>query len=659
MKKSRKKRLRRLAERVVERHRRRQNQSTITGILRMTASGFGFVTPDPELHPDMSEDIFIPAKYVNRAIDSDCVEVALLPPRRSWDSGVERGPAGKITAVVQRERNELVGELLAGSLLRPLDPKLPEDIQLYGARHGARRGDWVRVKFDDDGCRRSGHILEVIGRAGVIAADLDAVIAEFDLPPRYTEKEEEIALAAEPREIPRTDCCDLYTLTIDPTDAKDFDDALSVEPSPVPDCVTLGVHISDVAAYVPPRSKIDEWALKRAFSCYLPGRTLPMLPAGLTAKISLQANQKSLAHSVFLTVNTVTGEVVSGIRKHTLIAVDHRLDYDTVQEFHDTGKAPENWDKKLRSKVAELLKLTQTMRRFRENMEKFIDLPLPEIRVICDEKNNSIEGLKVKFSREAENMVEECMLAANQFVGIELQEKSIAGIYRTHAIPEAEKTEEFALSMRDDFNLPVGDISNREVCRNFIAALPDDSRRNVILSLLLRTMPRALYQVKPDIHFALGKSRYCHFTSPIRRCTDLIVHQQLWNHDCNIRTRNGRTIEKAALWCSEQEEVIDNAGFAASDRMKLRYLEEELSRDASRIYEGIIIRVLNAGFQVDIAELGIYGFVRKERMRGNFLHRSRRLDEENSRTGYKVGNYVYLRLDSIDFARGTANFVPA
>ena len=292
MKKSRKKRLRRLAERVVERHRRRQNQSSITGILRMTASGFGFVTPDPELHPDMSEDIFIPAKYVNRAIDCDHVEVTLLPPRRSWDSGEERGPAGKITAIIQRERNELVGELLAGSLLRPLDPKLPEDIQLYGARHGAKRGDWVRVKFDDDGYQRSGHILEVIGRAGVIAADLDAVIAEFDLPPRYTEKEEAIALAVEPRDIPRTDCCDLYTLTIDPVDAKDFDDALSLEASPVPDCVVLGIHISDVAAYVPPRSKIDEWAMERAFSCYLPGRTLPMLPAGLTAKISLQANQK-------------------------------------------------------------------------------------------------------------------------------------------------------------------------------------------------------------------------------------------------------------------------------------------------------------------------------------------------------------------------------
>ena len=252
------------------------------------------------------------------------------------------------------------------------------------------------------------------------------------------------------------------------------------------------------------------------------------------------------------------------------------------------------------------------------------------------------------------------LLAANQFVGAELLAKNVAGIYRTHAIPEPEKTYEFADLMYESFNLSSGDISNRDVCRQFIASLPDDGRKNVILNLLLRAMPRAVYQVHPEIHFALGKSRYCHFTSPIRRYTDLIVHQQLWNHDCNIRTRNGRTIERVAAWCTEQEEVNDNAYFAASDRMKLRYLADEFARDASKIYEGIITKVLNNGFQVDVSELGLYGFVKKERLRGNFQRRRNyQLDEENAKSSCKVGNYIYLRLDSIDFARGTANFTPA
>ena len=242
MKKSRKKRLRRLAERVVDRHRRRQQQGEVSGVIRMTVSGFGFVTPDSEKFPDIDGDIFIPAKFVNGAIDGDQVQVSLLPPRRGRPEDAAKGPSGKVIAILERERQEFVGELLAGSVLRPLDPRLPDDFILTGSRKGAKRGDWVRVKFDEDG-EHSGHIVGVIGKAGVVASDLDAVMAEFDLPPEYTEKEENIALQLEPREIERLDCTDRFVLTIDPADAKDFDDALSLEPSDVKDCIVLGVDV--------------------------------------------------------------------------------------------------------------------------------------------------------------------------------------------------------------------------------------------------------------------------------------------------------------------------------------------------------------------------------------------------------------------------------
>ena len=660
MKKSRKKRLRRIAERMIDRRRKRQTHGEVTGIVRMTVSGFGFVTPEAESVPELDGDIFIPAKYTMNAMDGDTVMVQLLPPRRGYPGDQQRGPSGKIVEIIRRNREEIVGELLAGSVFRPLDPRLPDNIIITGARKGAKRGDWVRVKLDErDDSTLSGHILDHIGRAGVLSADLDAVMAEYDLPPRYTEKEEAHALQLEAREIERLDCTKLFTLTIDPEDAKDFDDALSLEKSEQEHCVILGVHIADVAAYVAPKSKVDEWAQERAFSCYLPGRTLPMLPKALTAKISLQQGEKALAHSVFLTVDTRSGEVVSSCRKHTMIQVDRRLDYDEVQNFIDTGKKVSSWNAEVTSAVKQLLELTRAMRKYREREELFIDLPLPEVRVICDEEKNCIQSLSVKYSRESEQMVEEAMLAANQAVGRELIRRNIAGIFRTHAIPEEEKSMEFAEMMRENFNLPSGDISQRQVCRDFIAALPDDGRKSVILNLLLRAMPRAIYQIHPEIHFALGKSAYCHFTSPIRRYTDLIVHQQLWNSDCAIRTRSGKTIDKVAQWCTEQEEVNDNAYFAASDRMKLRYLEEEFSRDAGRIYEGIIVKVVNAGFQVDVAELGLYGFVKKERMRGNFQRRRYSLQEDESKSTCKIGNYIYLRLDSIDFARGTANFVPA
>ncbi|MBR7156020.1 MAG: RNB domain-containing ribonuclease, partial [Lentisphaeria bacterium] len=529
-----------------------------------------------------------------------------------------------------------------------------------GSRKGAVRGDWVRVKLEEKNGSWSATVRERLGKAGVISSDLDAVMAEYELMPQYNEKEETQALEIQPRDILREDHTGKFVLTIDPFDAKDFDDALSIEPwENEPDFVRLGVHIADVAAFIAPGSKFDEAAKARGFSCYLPGRTLPMLPAGLTARISMQENQRSLAHSVYLKVNLASGEVVSGSRLHTFVTVKKRLDYDEVQDFIDSGKAPGSWSSEVKACVQQLTELTRKMTDFRNRTEKFIDLPLPEIRVLCSENDNRIEGLSAKISRDSEKLVEECMLAANQFVGSSMAAKGIAAIYRTHAEPSEEKSYEFSEMMHESFHLPAGDITNRDVCREFIASLPDDGRKNVILNLLLRAMPRAIYQEKPDLHFALGKYKYCHFTSPIRRYTDLTVHQQLWNADCKCRTRSAKTLEHTALWCTEQEEQIDAACFAAGDRMKLRFLAEETERDPSRIYEAVVVKTIASGIQVEISELGLYGFVRHDRLRGNFRRRKYSSADSRDDTVYKPGNYIYLRLDNIDFARGVANFLPA
>ena len=658
MRKDRKKRLRRIAEKILER--RRGYNKECAGTLRMTQSGYGFVTLESDGSNSATlQDVFIPAKFVGDALDGDYVSLTIIPPRKNHPEDQAKGPVGRINSIIKRERTEFVGELLAGSMVMPLNPRLPDAITIHGARRGAARGDWVRVKLENRNGRWDGTVREVLGRAGVIAADLDAVMADFDLAPRYTEKEEEAAQEIVPRDIERKDHTGLFTVTVDPFDAKDFDDALSIVPGKKKGTAELGIHIADVAAFIAPKSKFDDAARLRAFSCYLPGRTLPMLPTGLTAKISMQENQRSLAHSVFLTVDLKTGEILSGRREHTFITVDRRLNYDEVQNFIDSGKAPRNWDENLRVNVKALVEVTGLMRKYREQQEKFIELPLPEIRVVCDEQKNIISGLVSKISRESESLVEECMLAANQFIGNLLVERSVAGIYRVHPIPDAEKTFEFADMMQENFNLTAGDKSNRKVCRDFIASLPDDGLKNVILGLLLRAMPRASYSVKPEIHFALGKSRYCHFTSPIRRYTDLIVHQQLWNMDCKIRTRSSRTLETAAAWCSEQEEVLDAAYYAASDRMKLRYLAEELERDASKIYEAVAVRTLAAGLQVDIPELGLYGFIPKSRMRGgDFRRRKYALSDRRENTIYRPGNYLYVRIDSIEFARGTVNVLP-
>ncbi|MBR2373251.1 MAG: VacB/RNase II family 3'-5' exoribonuclease [Lentisphaeria bacterium] len=657
-----KKRLLRIADRKYERQLARAGKFVV-GKLKMTHSGYGFVELAPaDRITEKAEDIFIPIPKLNGALDGDIVKVQLLPGRREFSNDTaNRGETGRIVDVIERSRVAFVGEVLPGGVVRPLNTRLPADIKLLGSRKGAQKGDLVKVRGPEmlNGEWR-GTISSVIGRTGILEAELDAVMAEYDIPAPYSEEENAAAMEITPRDIDRVKLPKLFVITIDPDDAKDFDDALSITPCKEDkDLVELGVHIADVAAFIAPQTRFDSNAARRGFSCYLPGRTLPMLPPGLTAKISMQAGTPSLAHSVFLTVNKKSGEILSARREHTLVTIAHRLNYDEVQEFADKGTVPENWTPKVKKCVKDLLKLTSVMRKFRAEKEEFIELPLPEVRVRCDEKKNEIQGIESRISRPSEQLVEECMLAANSAVGAELVKKGVAGVFRIHDEPEFDKLCEFS-EMAGEFGFITGDLTSRKVCNEFVRSLPDNPKREVILSLLLRSFPRAGYAAKPLLHYALGKTAYAHFTSPIRRYADLTVHQQLWNLDKKSRTRRVETMEKVAEKCTELEEMVDEASFAASDRLKLRILEEELNRGELKIYEGVIAKVITAGLQVAIEELGLYGFVPVDALPGNRRRGKFTLyGERNSSSNFKLGDYIYLRLAGIDFARGSALFVPA
>ena len=632
MKKSKKIRLRRIAARSAARRQERE-ECTLNGKLAMTAKGFGFFTPDET--DGKSEDIFIPAKFTGNAIDGDRVKIKLLPPRKDHPEDMERGPVGKVLEILERSRESFVAELLPGSFVSPLNNRLPEVVSIHGSRKGAERGNWVEIECESGrNGELTGRITKVFGKVGDISSDLDAIMAEFDLPGKYTDAEESAASAIIPAEIPRTDCRELFVLTIDPFDAKDFDDALSVVQNS-DGTHTVGIHIADVAAYIRPKDNFDKAAAMRSFSCYLPGRTLPMLPAALTAKISMQQDQDSLAHSVFLTIDK-DGKVLAGERKHTIIKVAQRLNYDEVQDFLDHGKTKDHWLTETVPALNLLAETVRRMRKYREQTEEFIELPLPEVRVVCDEKNNTVIGIEKRLQRESEQLVEECMLAANQFVGKEMPQKSVAGIYRIHPEPEMEKTLEFSNTMREAFNLPAGDIANRRYCREFIASLPDDEVKPLILSMLLRSLSRASYSVKGELHFALGKTFYAHFTSPIRRYTDLTVHQQLWNFDLNQRTRSAAALEKTAAYASETEEQIDAACFAANDRLKIRIVMQELEKEPAKKFDCLITRVLNYGIQVELPAYAVTAYV----------------DEDDLKVpiaSLKIGMTINLRGDRLQF----------
>ncbi len=673
MRKEKKKRLQRIFNRQVEARARRvphRSESVgplTTGTISIAPGGFGFVNCPPE-HPEMADapcrDIFIPAKYLNGAMHGDTVHVAELPPDPRFPRDPEKGPAGRVVEVVKRARATFVGELITSDRVRPLDRRISGDILLSGNIHGARKGDWVEVKLDYDSdapirprrrnAERSGPVggtvLRRIGRAGVIQADLDAVCAEYHLPRPYTAEEEAEADALTPREIARVDLRDRFTVTIDPFDAKDYDDAISVAPGSSPETVEVGSHIAEVAAWIAPGSYFDRTAGSRGFTAYLPGRTLPMLPKGLTAQISMRQGVDAPSHSVLLEVERATGKVVSFKRVHGLLHVDHRLNYDEVQDFFDHQRRGDDWSDRLAENLEALRDITLKMRHWRKVNEVFLDLEIPEIRVIVDEANNQIVGLDNHQQRESEQLVEECMLAANSAVAAELTSKHIPGLFRVHPEPESEKLEEFSALSETAFGIPTGDLSTRKGCRHYLDKLPDDARKQPLLNAFLRSLPRAYYQEKPAIHFGLGKGLYSHFTSPIRRYPDLLVHQQLWARDLG---QNLKSNEEMAHWGAETSELESNndeAYYAASDRMKLRYLDEMLESGHENIHHALVVKTISAGVVVELPELGLQGFIDASDLPGAFRDRDKALRE------CTVGKALLVTLDSIDFTKGRAQF---
>lgn len=630
----------------------------ITGRFSSTPAGFGFVSPADKT----IKDVFIPPKHTGTAIDGDIVSVELLkePPRDGL------GPVGKIVSVIQRDREFIVGEMVSSYSIRPLSKNLPEEIKVSGGKN-ANRGEWVKVRLLKDGAKHTeqlkGAVEDNLGKAGSVEADLKAVVAEFGLKGHYTEEMNAEADKLKINEIERANLTKLFCVTIDPVDAKDFDDAISIAPGDSDDEISLGVHISDVAAWIRPNSRFDKEAYSRSFSSYMPGMFMPMLPKNLTAKISLREKVETSAHSVIFTVKKSTGAIISSKRMHSKIKVTARLSFNQVQDFiDDPALAPKEWTPPFRKNLTTLIELTRKMRQHRRDTEQFLEISTAEVRVICDEATKEIKGIERKVQREADQLVEDCMLAANSAVADELLNRKIPGLFRVHPEPTPEKIEEFAIFIEKAFKLRVSDISNRKECNRFLHSIPDDHRKPVIISHFLRSLPRAHYLAENALHFGLGKYRYCHFTSPIRRYPDLLVHQQLWAADTNAKLKSKKTLADVAEECSKKEERNDDAYYAANDRLKLHYLKSQGAlENPAVVYEAVISKVSSGGLVCDIAELGIYGFVPSKMLHGEFHHKKRfgKLKASRGRAEYKVGDFVYLVLDSLDTARGTALFRPA
>lgn len=643
-----------------KKRKKRDAPSLLRGKYSTTRTGAGFVSLS-----DGSGEIFIPPKGRGGAVDGDEVTLALLEER----SGIGEKHAGRITGILERPRKILMAQLAGKRLARPMNPHLPEEVRVGGKLPGnADAGDWVKMKLLDTGRKRTAllhaEVLECCGRTGNPEDDLAAIAAEYQLEKHYTPHQDAAAGRLKPRPVDRIDLRKFFTFTIDPEDAHDFDDAISVSPGKNEKETLLGVHIADAAAYIVPGTSLDKEARKRGFSAYIPGLYLPMLPPSLLKKICLREGVDSFAHSILFTVRNRDGAILSAERLHTLIRVERRLNYTTVQRFLDNQKDPAlAWTPEFRFGMRKFVAVVRKMHSRRKREEQFLNPVIPEIRAVYDEVRKKAVSIEYRKPCPADSLVEECMLAANSFVAKELLTRKIPGMFRVHPEPDPEKIAYFNSLCRDFFRFSPGDIlSSREAALQFLKKVPSGPRGDAILSLFLRSLPRASYQAEAAPHYGLGKEEYTHFTSPVRRYPDLLIHQQLWEADRNGPLKSRKIMEKLAKNCSLMEENTDNAFFAANDRLKLHYLKDCGTSGSEPLYEAVILKVNTSGLFCRIEKLGIGGFVPRENLPGGRVHgfigTPQKMISSHGHPVYRPGDFIYLLLDSVDIVRGNAIFRP-
>ncbi len=628
------------------------------GVLRVGRKGSGFVRV-----PFEDEDVFVRARSRQDAVSGDRVLVQLTTKGTG-----ERLREGRVAGVVDRGRKLIRGafrQLRKGGVVTPKDGSLDSDVYVpAGSERGVRDGDHVLVRLTDGSWRGRprGEVAVGLQREGSLKTDLEVITAEFELPGPPPESAED-----EARSFPdiqngdswpdREDVRGLVTFTIDPQDAKDFDDAISLERLPR-GAVRLGVHIADVSHYVRPGSPLDQAAAARSTSIYLPGRVITMLPEKLANGLcSLRPREDRLAKSVFMTFSADAKlEKVEILR--TVIHSRRRFTYEEVEavldklEGKDAGPHPPT---ELPEDHAEYSETMEVMARLRDGLRRArqkrgaLRLNIPRLKLELDSRGE-VTGLGQASSDAAHELIEEFMLAANEAVARYLVEHRLPLVGRVHPAPNEEKLEAFRdLVKATGFRLRGASRSQD------LQALVDDVVGSPLATAiqvgLLKTMGHAEYIPGSGLHFALATNHYCHFTSPIRRYPDLLVHQILDDH---LMGRMGKAKKQwdtrlpvLAEQSSQLERRAEDAERAMIQLRLVRYLEPMLGQEL----DGWVISVHSFGFFVRAEDLLLEGLVHVATLGDDFYD----FDEEKfalrgRRHGraFRLGDRVRVVLSGLD-----------
>ena len=619
----------------------------MTGVFQRKSNGKNSFIPD-----DGGETIFIAERNSAHAMNNDKVKIALFAKRKN------RNPEGEVIEILERANDTFVGTLKVEkfyAFLLTENRTLANDIFIPKDKlKGGKNGDKAVVKiveWPEEAKNPIGQVIDILGKAGENTTEMHAILAEFGLPYVYP-KNVETAAEKIPAEISEADYAEredfrnVTTFTIDPKDAKDFDDALSIRLIK-PGLWEVGVHIADVTHYVKEGGIIDKEAEKRATSVYLVDRTIPMLPERLCNFIcSLRPDEEKLAYSVIFEM-TEKGEVKNSRVVHTVIKSDRRFTYEEAQEIIETGKGD------FQEEVLQLDKLAKILR---ENRFKAgaINFDRYEVKFEIDEKGKPI-SVYFKESKDANKLVEEFMLLANKTVAEKIgcvpkNKKAKVLPYRIHDLPDPEKLENLSQFIAR-FGYKVRTSGTKTDISKSINHLLDDihgkKEENLIETVSIRAMQKARYSTHNIGHYGLAFEYYTHFTSPIRRFPDMMVHRLVTKYMDGGRSVSEAKYEDLCDHSSNMEQIAANAERASIKYKQVEFMSERLGQ----IYDGVISGVTEWGLYVELNENKCEGLVPVRDLDDDYYE----FDEKNYCLRGRRKNKIYSLGDAITVRVARAN----